>query len=118
MEDNTHLDCILCKSVMIDPRECSNCRKGFCKEHINDYIDQLVQGGYEVCCPNCGSTNFNLVDPHPILARQLSKIKARCENEDKGCTEVIDYLNLKRHQAECGYAIVKCTNYGCEHEMF
>ena len=45
-------------------------------------------------------------------------IKARCENADKGCTDIIDYLNLKRHQAECGFATVRCTNYGCEQEMF
>lgn len=70
---------------MIDPRECSECRKGFCKEHINDYISQLIAGGYDVCCPNCSSVEFKLVDPHPLLAKQLSEIRARCENADKGC---------------------------------
>lgn len=25
---------------------------------------------------------------------------------------------MKRHQGECGYATVMCTNYGCEKEMF
>ena len=38
-EHNTLLDCTLCKNVMLDPRECNKCRKGFCKQCINDYID-------------------------------------------------------------------------------
>ena len=46
-------------------------------------------------------------------------IKARCENADKGCTEVVSYSDLERHQGECGYAIIKCTNYQCDApEMF
>ena len=45
-------------------------------------------------------------------------IKARCENADKGCKVVVNYLDLKRHASVCDYAIVKCTNYGCEKEMF
>ena len=67
IEHNTLLDCILCKNIMVEPRECNKCRKGFCKEHINDYIDQMIQGDYEVSCPNCSSTSFKLVDPHPLL---------------------------------------------------
>ena len=114
---NTLLECILCKNVMMDPRECNKCRKGFCKKCVNDYIDQLIQGEYAICCPSCSSTSFKLVDPHPLLSRQLSVIKARCENAEIGCTEVISYGNLEKHQAECGYANVKCSNYGCEAVM-
>ena len=38
-EHNALLDCTLCKNVMLDPRECHKCRKGFCKQCINEYID-------------------------------------------------------------------------------
>ena len=67
-EHNTFLDCVLCKNVMIEPRECYKCRKGFCKNCVVGYIDQLVAGDYEVVCPNCGSSPFKLMDVHPILA--------------------------------------------------
>lgn len=117
-EHNSLLDCVLCKNVMIDPRECSKCRKGFCKKCIDNYINQLIEGDYQVCCPNCSSPNFKLVDPHPLLARQLTKIQAGCENAEQGCTKVINYSNLAAHQAECDYAMIKCANYGCEAEMF
>ena len=64
---NRDLDCVLCKNIMLDPRSCNKCRKGYCKECINDYIDQLINGEYEVGCPCCGSKSFELVDPHPRL---------------------------------------------------
>ena len=53
---NTLLDCILCKNIMINPRECENCRKGFCHACIDNYINQLIAGDYEICCPNCSSS--------------------------------------------------------------
>lgn len=45
-------------------------------------------------------------------------IKASCENAEKGCKEVISYLDLKRHMSNCEYATVKCTNFGCEKELY
>jgi len=38
-EHNSLLDCTLCKNIMIDPQECSKCRKGFCKKCADCYID-------------------------------------------------------------------------------
>ena len=99
---------------MIKPRECDKCRKGFCHGCIDNYINQLIAGDYTICCPNCSSTEFRLVDPHPLLTKQLSVIKARCDNAEKGCTETLAYGDLTKHQHECGYAMLKCTNYGCD----
>lgn len=112
------MDCILCKNVMIDPRECHKCRKGFCKKCIDDYIDQLVAGDYKIQCPNCSSSSLRLVDPHPLLSRQLTLLKAACENSEKGCKEIVSYADLEKHQRECDFATVKCSNFGCEKEMF
>ncbi len=103
---------------MMDPRECNKCRKGFCKSCINEYIDQLIAGEYAICCPNCSSRSFKLVDPHPLLQKQLSIIEAQCENSDKGCTEILSYKDIERHMKQCQYATLKCTNFGCEAEMF
>ena len=50
--------------------------------------------------------------------KQLGQIQATCENADKGCTVIVSYAEIARHQDECDYATVKCTNYGCEAEMF
>jgi len=115
---NSLLDCILCKNIMIQPRECDKCRKGFCHSCIDSYINQMINGDYQICCPNCSSTSFLLVDPHPLLTRQLSAIKARCANADKGCTDTLAYGDLAKHQDECGYAMLKCVNYGCEGEFY
>ena len=117
-EHNTMLNCCLCKNVMIKPRECRSCRKGFCSACIDDYLNQLMSGDSEVRCPNCGKNNFKLIEGHPLLVRQLSNIKAKCENAEKGCSEVIAYDDLEKHQTECGYATVKCLHYGCEKELF
>ena len=116
-EHNTLLDCVLCKNIMISPRECSKCRKGFCSKCVDGYIDQLVAGEYDICCPNCGTLEFKLVDPHPLLARQLSQLKGACQNADKGCEMIVSYSEMEEHLKVCDYATVKCTNYGCEHEM-
>ena len=116
-EHNSLLDCCLCKNVMIKPRECEKCRKGFCKNCIDGYIDQLVAGDYQIVCPNCGTENLNLVEPHPLLVRQLSELKGACINADKGCNLIIAYGDLENHQKECGFTTIKCSLYGCEAEM-
>ena len=108
---------MLCKSVMLDARECSQCQKGFCKKCMNDFIDELIADDYDITCPNCGSPNMEIVEPHPVLQKQLSGIKASCENADKGCTEIIPYTELEKHRNECDYLRVKCDNFGCESEM-
>ena len=111
---NTLLDCFLCEMIMLEARECSRCRKGFCKGCINEYIDTLVSDEYPVVCPSCSSPKIILVDPHPLLMRQLSNIVAQCENREHGCTEKVSYAELERHRDVCPYLRVKCDNYGCE----
>lgn len=111
------LDCILCKTVMLTPRECGECRKGFCKACVEDYIRQMIEGDYVVCCPNCGNENFQVKEPHPLLTKALTKIMASCENSEQGCTATVSYNDLALHQEECDYATVKCTHYGCDLEM-
>ena len=116
-EDSTLLSCHVCSNVMLDPRECNKCRKGYCRKCIDSYINNCIKDDCVVCCPMCSSTSFRLVDPHPLLQRQLSVIRATCENSDKGCTVKVAYGDLAKHQDECDFATVKCTNYGCEAEM-
>lgn len=116
-EHDTCLDCILCKTVMLDPRECQGCRKGFCRKCIDSYVSQMIEGEYEVTCPNCSAEDFKVVDPHPMVMKALAKIEASCENSDKGCTVNVSYRDLAKHQQDCLYATLRCTNYGCEAEM-
>lgn len=111
------LDCLLCENIMLNPRECNECRKGFCSKCIERYIDQLISADYVVCCPSCSSTTFRLVDPHPLLLKQLNAITLRCENAEKGCVENVTYDQFVVHQQECDYAMVQCSNYGCEARM-
>ena len=118
LEHNDLLDCILCKNVMVDPKECKKCNKGFCKLCIQEYIKQLQNGGFDIQCPNCGTKNFQPSEPHPLVMKTLTSLKVACMNADKGCTCKVPYLEMHQHLIECDYAIVKCTNYGCEKEMF
>ena len=117
-EHNTLLDCILCKNIMVTPKECNNCCKGFCKKCINDYIQDLMAGGYDITCPNCGCENFKPKEPHPLVTKTLNSLKVLCMNKAQGCTAKIPYLEMSKHMIECDYATMKCTNYGCEKEMF
>ena len=102
---------------MVDARECSKCRKGFCKSCIDDYLTQMIDGEYEITCPNCSTTSFKIVEPHPLVQNQLSKLVVRCENHGRGCTEHLRYTDVAAHKLVCGYALVKCTHFGCEKEM-
>ena len=38
LEHNDLLDCILCKNIMVGPKECKKCNKGFCKMCVQEYI--------------------------------------------------------------------------------
>ena len=90
-EYNTLLDCILCKNVMVGPKECPKCAKGFCKKCISDYISQLADGGYDIACPNCGCKNFKPKDAHPLVQKTLISLKVLCMNKGVGCTARIPY---------------------------
>ena len=81
----TMLDCVLCKNVMVNPKECSRCQKGFCKKCINDYIENLKDGDYMVSCPNCGKKNFKPSEPHPLVTKTLYNLKVTCMNKASGC---------------------------------
>ena len=114
----TMLDCCLCKNIMVDPKECNRCNKGFCKKCVNDYMQDLQDGEYAITCPNCGKKNFKPSEPHPLVMKTLYNLKVTCMNAKAGCTVKVAYADMAKHLIVCDYATLRCPNYGCEKLMF
>jgi len=46
-------------------------------------------------------------------------MKLRCINHSNGCSEVVEYPNLKKHEMSCSFAKIKCPSYkDCKVEGF
>ena len=86
---------------MIQPKECKKCQKGFCRKCINDYIQQLVIGKYDITCPNCGVKNFKPSNPHPLVLQTLTNLNVKCMNAEIGCKVKISYNEMTKHMTEC-----------------
>ena len=39
-------------------------------------------------------------------------------NKKAGCQVRVAYADMNKHMIECDYATLKCSNFGCEKEMF
>ena len=66
-------------------------------------------------CPTCADelSVETLTEVPRIVKDYLNELSIRCDYYDRGCRELVQLQNLKRHLAECGFAPVACGNEGC-----
>jgi len=87
----------------MDPVECENCGKMFCKICINDWISKNPV----TKCPNrCATTKFGALKSKALLRTYLA-LKIKCSNPK--CGEAVPLGNLAEHEAIC--LKVKCWNF-------
>jgi hypothetical protein len=54
--------CVVCKNVLIEPRECADCRVNFCRECVNERKSENI-----LACPGCNFEGFETVKTHPFV---------------------------------------------------
>lgn len=95
-------------NVLNDPVTCRNNRH-FCKACITKHLKNTKN------CPTCQDkpSVASLVNVPRIVTEYLSELRIRCDFYSRGCREVMQLGDLKRHVNTCGFAAVRCSNEGC-----
>ena len=97
-EDNLdELICPICLNILRDPKCCSSNDNShsFCKICIEKYMEKSKN------CPSCRQ-NFEYKNNDKIN-KLLYKLNFKCIYNDKGCKEIISYLNYQNHLQNCQY---------------
>lgn len=75
-------DCMICCEVAMDPRECENCGKIFCRNCIDDWMKKSPT----VPCPNRCKSKIGDFKSKALLRMYLN-LDIKCSNEK--CQKVI-----------------------------
>ncbi|CAF3364407.1 unnamed protein product [Rotaria socialis] len=97
--------CPICRFLLWDPRSCSSCQNLFCRKCIQIWLKH--SNASRQCpfrCPAYEERNCP-----PSFSSLLSKTKIKCRNTSLGCTEVLSYDLLERHEnVECKFLTRTC----------
>ncbi|CAB4021035.1 E3 ubiquitin- ligase NRDP1 [Paramuricea clavata] len=108
VDQNFH--CLICYNVLKDPVMCRRNQHYFCHGCITEHLRTNSH-----TCPTCADelSVETLAEVPRIVKNYLDERKIRCDHYDRGCRELVQLQNLKRHVAECGFTPVVCENQGC-----
>ncbi|CAF1393120.1 unnamed protein product [Adineta steineri] len=107
--DDDIVTCPICTNILSKPVTCKTCENSFCLKCIRLWLNEKPNS-----CPfNC---HFQERKPPPILIKLLSKLKLNCQYNLNGCTILIPYEALEKHELhECLFRLTQCSN--CSKEM-
>ncbi len=110
-DDNLrHLLCCICKNVLMKPLVCSGCGTAGCANCLNVWKTK------DANCPS-GCQSFSYGKPSKFLLVWLDKLKIKCSNLDRGCTETMKHSGFEEHVEKCPFGLVACPNIGCDETM-
>ena len=106
---NQNFHCLICYNVLKDPVTCRRNEHYFCRGCISEHLCRNSH-----TCPTCADelSVETLQDVPRIVKNYLNELSIRCDHYDRGCRELVQLQNLKRHVAECGFTPVVCGNQG------
>ncbi|CAB4040109.1 RING finger 151-like [Paramuricea clavata] len=107
---NQNFHCLICYNVLKDPVTCRRNEHHFCRGCITEHLRTNSH-----TCPTCADelSVETLQDVPRIVKNYLNELSIRCDHYDRGCRELVQLQNLKRHVVECGFTPVVCGNQGC-----
>ena len=88
--------CSICLDVFWKPVSCESCENAFCGECMASWLRDNPKK-----CPNrCDQYKQR---PHipGILTKLLSELKVRCQYVNSGCSAILSYESLEKHEQEC-----------------
>ena len=100
--------CPICLLVLKDPVMCKN-EHYYCSSCIKKHLENSA------FCPTCLEhlSVDTLKEASRIVKNYLSELNIRCDFYARGCPEIIQLGDLKRHVRSCGFLPVQCSNDGC-----
>ncbi|XP_078543155.1 RING finger protein 151-like [Lissotriton helveticus] len=105
---NEGLLCCICRDVLEDPLQ-APCEHAFCA---------LCIQGWLVHHPNCPEDRQELdtATLRPLyryMRNDLNRLQIHCSNRERGCEMVCSLESVDRHERECEYSRISCSNSGC-----
>ena len=100
--------CPICFLVLKDPVMCKN-EHYYCSFCIKKHLENSS------FCPTClEHLTVATLRPAPRIVNDcISELNIHCDFNSRGCPEMVQVGNLKRHVASCGFSPVQCSNNGC-----
>ena len=108
-DTSLYTPCGICLKVLKDPVSCQHNEHLFCRACIAAHLMNSQT------CPSCMEplTIQSLKQAPQAVTNLLSEGKIRCQFVERGCVQLLEPENLKRHVTECRFA----PNKGCQHEV-
>ncbi|CAF0889167.1 unnamed protein product [Rotaria sp. Silwood1] len=97
--------CPICRCLLWNPCSCASCQHLFCQKCIHTWLEYSKS---DKTCPfRCQSYDERRCPP--LFHSLLSRVKIQCRNASFGCSEVLAYDSLERHEnVECKYLTRTC----------
>ncbi|CAD8123442.1 unnamed protein product [Paramecium sonneborni] len=105
---NQNLQCILCKQLVVNPKECEECQNLFCSSCIDDWLKAK-----QTCPGKC--KNFLATVPHRLIRDAIGQIIVKCKNIN--CNKQMTLSSLENHIKNCEHTIQICNNQGCQKQI-
>ncbi|CAF0891482.1 unnamed protein product [Didymodactylos carnosus] len=97
--------CPICHCLLWKPVACKSCENSYCSPCMEEWISK----NQDTCPLGC---RYEQRKCPPLLMNILSKLAIECRYKTNGCSEVVAYEALEKHQNECIYQLVQWL--GCE----
>uniref|UniRef100_A0A8B9SL15 E3 ubiquitin-protein ligase NRDP1 n=1 Tax=Anas platyrhynchos TaxID=8839 RepID=A0A8B9SL15_ANAPL len=93
---NEGLLCSICRDVLEDPLQ-APCEHAFCTACIHGWLRF--------------KNSYSFV--HRYMKNDLNRLQLHCKNREYGCEMVCSLESIDRHERECEYSQIPCSNAGC-----
>lgn len=105
---NEGLLCCICRDVLEDPLQ-APCEHAFCTSCISGWLVH-----HNNCPEDRQLLDLSVLRPlYRYMKNDLNRLQLCCRNREHGCEMVCSLESINRHEHECEYSQVACSNAGC-----
>ncbi|XP_071594066.1 RING finger protein 151-like isoform X2 [Heliangelus exortis] len=105
---NEGLLCSICHDVLEDPLQ-APCEHAFCTACIHGWLVH-----HSNCPEDRQTVDVSLLRPlYRYMKNDLNRLQLRCKNREHGCVMICSLESIERHERECEYSQIPCSNAGC-----
>ncbi|XP_009322693.1 PREDICTED: RING finger protein 151-like [Pygoscelis adeliae] len=105
---NEGLLCSICRDVLEDPLQ-APCEHAFCTACIHGWLVH-----HSNCPEDRQMIDVSLLRPlYRYMRNDLNRLQLHCKNREYGCEMVCSLESIDRHERECEYSQIACSNAGC-----
>ncbi|OWK61455.1 RING finger protein 151 [Lonchura striata] len=105
---NEGLLCSICRDVLEDPLQ-APCEHAFCSACIHGWLVH-----HSNCPEDRQVIDVSLLRPlYRYMKNDLNRLQLHCRNREYGCEMVCSLESIDRHEKECEYSQIPCSNAGC-----